>query len=69
MRMVLHHVDIPGVSLILLQHVVPYHILTGPAVNNTTLDKMVKLLPSFCTVEDYDLYKGLNTLAQDKHKR
>lgn len=33
MRMVLHHVDIPGVGLILLQHVVPYHILTGPTGN------------------------------------
>lgn len=31
MRMLVHHVDIPGVGLILLQHVAPYHILTGPA--------------------------------------
>lgn len=55
-RMVLHHADIPGVSLILLQHVVPYHILTGPAVNNT-FDSTAKLLLSFCPITDYDLYK------------
>lgn len=30
-RMVLHHVDVAAVGLILLQHVVPHHILTGPA--------------------------------------
>lgn len=35
MWMVLHHVDVPGVGFILLQHVVPYHILTGPADDKT----------------------------------
>lgn len=43
MRMFLHHVYIAGVGLILLQHVVPYHILTGPAGNQTQMDTMVTL--------------------------
>lgn len=58
--MVLHHVDVPSVSLILLQHIVPNHILTGPAVK-TMFDTMVKLLLSFCTIKkkkkNYDLYE------------
>lgn len=32
MGMLLQHVDIPGVGPVLLQHVVPDHILTRPAV-------------------------------------
>ena len=31
MRMLVHHVDIPGVALVLFQHVVPHNVLTGPA--------------------------------------
>ncbi len=55
MRMLLHHVDVSGVGLILLQHVVPYHILTGPADNKTEMDTVVTLACPDCCAKLYHL--------------
>lgn len=66
MRMVLHHVDIPGVSLILLQHVVPYHILTGPAGKKTEMDTMVTL---HCPLVQHESMISLDIYMKHKINR
>lgn len=66
MRMVLHHVDIPGVSLILLQHVVPYHILTGPAGKKTEMDTMVTL---HCPLVQHESMISLDIYIKHKINR
>lgn len=53
--MLRQHVDIPAVALVLGQHVVPHHILTGPAGNTQSQRYHGNVLPvTLCGAEPDD---------------